>query len=157
MIVNLKLWCHVRINLNGQASMRPRASDAYNHKITNLKTIHLFSLFYRDCNHISSSIPENPGTVFMISTVEWSLIDLCLEGLFFGNKISVLCALTLLKKNNHSRSRNLFRNFRHVFAMLIEEDKHYFLSSLCSLLSIYGYRCLWCTSLHTSSKWQFYQ
>jgi hypothetical protein len=31
----------------------------------------------------------------MISTVEWSLIDLCLEGFFFGTKTSVLCALTL--------------------------------------------------------------
>ena len=38
----------------------------------------------------------------------------------------------------------------------IQDGKCYFLSSPSSLRSIYGYRCLWFTSFHTSSKWQFY-
>ena len=84
----------------------------------------------------------------MFTERDSNLIVLCLEGFLYG-KIFVQCALNFaLSKEVQLFSgiyRDLFRNIRYVFTMLIErfqDGKHSscFLFSLRSLRSIYGYR-----------------
>ena len=66
----------------------------------------------------------------------------------------VLEPLLLLRSPIIPRSRNLFRNIRYVFTMLIEQvqdSNHHFLCSLPSLRSICCYHYQWFSSRHTST------
>ena len=110
------------------------------------------SLLHWHYNHLSSS---SPGTAFMFTDTEWNFVTLYLEGFLYG-KMS--CSMTLCPCWR-SRSRTLFRNFRHVFATPIEQvqDINHPLRSLSPLHSIHCYHCQWFINPHTWSKYQFHQ